>query len=164
MIENNLPLPETEQSINDRTYHYLPYHLDSNLEDDYLNSVINHLKSEPGIEFYFNGDDTLTDFKIRCYTKRGRAWKMLGYYFPDFILLTRNEDTSINKLVIVETKGEGFAAKFEPRKQFMEEMFIRLNNEKYGRDRFSFLYIEDTMPKEVRLQKTITEINSFLKN
>ena len=66
--------------------------------------------------------------------------------------------------MIVETKGEGFAAKFEPRKHFMEGMFIRLNNEKYGRDRFSFLYIEDTMPKEVRLQKTITEINSFLKN
>lgn len=164
LIENNLPLPETEQSINDRTYHYLPYHLDSALEDDYLNSVINHLKSEPSIEFYFNGDDTLTDFKIRCYAKRGRTWKMLGYYFPDFILLTRNEDNSINKLVIVETKGEGFAAKFEPRKQFMEEMFIRLNNEKYGRDRFSFLYIEDTMPKEVRLQKTISVINSFLKN
>ena len=164
LIENNLPLPETEQSINDRSYHYLPYHLDSNLEDDYLNSVLNHLKSEPGIEFYFNGDDTLTDFKIRCYAKRGRTWKMLGYYFPDFILLTRNEDNSINKLVIVETKGEGFAAKFEPRKHFMEGMFIRLNNEKYGRDRFSFLYIEDTMPKEVRLQKTITEINSFLKN
>lgn len=164
LIENNLPLPETEQSINDRTYHYLPYHLDSTLEDDYLNSVINHLKSEPGIEFYFNGDDTLTDFKIRCYAKRGSTWKMLGYYFPDFILLTRNEDNSINKLVIVETKGEGFAAKFEPRKQFMEEMFIHLNNEKYGRKRFSFLCIEDTMPKEVRLQKTISVINSFLKN
>ena len=164
LLENGLPLPETEQSINDRTYHYLPYHLDSTLEDDYLNSVINHLKSEPGIEFYFNGDDTLTDFKIRCYAKRGRTWKMLGYYFPDFILLTRNEDNSINKLVIVETKGEGFAAKFEPRKRFMEEMFIRLNNEQYGRDRFSFLYIEDTMPKEVRLQKTINVINSFLKN
>ena len=61
LIENNLPLPETEQSINDRTYHYLPYHLDSALEDAYLNSVINHLKSVPGVEFYFNGDDTLTD-------------------------------------------------------------------------------------------------------
>ncbi|MCM1355281.1 MAG: DEAD/DEAH box helicase family protein [Staphylococcus sp.] len=164
LIENNLPLPEMEQSINDRTYHYLPYHLDSNLEDEYLKSVINHLKSEPGIEFYFNGDDTLTDFKIRCYAKRGRTWKMLGYYFPDFILLTRNEDNSINKLVIVETKGEGFAAKFEPRKQFMEEMFIRLNNEKYGRDRFSFLYIEDTMSQEARLRKTIAVINTFLKN
>ncbi|MCM1522348.1 MAG: DEAD/DEAH box helicase family protein [Muribaculaceae bacterium] len=164
LIENNLPLPETEQSINDRTYHYLPYHLDSTLEDDYLNSVINHLKSEPGIEFYFNGDDTLTDFKIRCYSRRGRTWKMLGYYFPDFIMLTRNEDNSINKLVIVETKGEGFAAKFQPRKRFMEEMFIRLNNERYGRDRFSFLYIEDTMPCEVRLLKTISVINSFLKN
>lgn len=54
-----------------------------------------------------------------------RVWKMLGYYYPDFIMLTRNSDNSINKIVIVETKGEGFAGKFEPRKNFMDEMFIK---------------------------------------
>ena len=108
--------------------------------------------------------DTLTDFKIRCYARRGKAWKMLGYYYPDFILLTRKEDNTIDKVVIVETKGEGFAGKFEPRKHFMDEMFIRLNNEKYGRERFSFLYIEDTQSNEQRLQKTVNVINSFLKN
>lgn len=164
LIEHNLPLPETEQAINERTYHYLPYHLDSALEDDYLTSVINHLKSEPGIEFYFNGDDTLTEFKIRCYAKRGNAWKLLGYYFPDFILLTRDDENQIRKLVIVETKGEGFAGKFEPRRQFMDDVFIRLNNRQYGRERFAFLYIEDTMPPADRLQKTVNIINSFLKN
>lgn len=164
LIEHNLPLPEVETSINDRTYHYLPYHLDSPLEDDYLSSVINHLKSVPGVEFYFNGDESLTDFGIRCYTKRGKNWKMLGYYYPDFIMLTRNEDNTINKIVIIETKGEGFAGKFEPRKHFMEEMFIKFNNEKYGRERFAFLYIEDTDNKEVRLQKTIHKIQTFLLN
>lgn len=164
LIEHGLPLPEVEESINNRTYHYLPYHLDSPLEDDYLHSVINYLKSKPNVEFYFNGDDTLTDFKIRCYTKQGNIWKMLGYYYPDFILLTRNADNSINKIVIIETKGEGFAGKFEPRKHFMEEMFVKFNNEKFGRKRFDFLYIEDTLPKEVRLQKTINIIHSFLLN
>ena len=163
-IEHGLPLPDVEKSVNDRTYQYLPYHLDSKLEEDYLYSVINHIKSVPGVEFYFNGDDTLTDFRIRCYTKRGRAWKLDGYYYPDFIMLTRNSDNTINKIVIIETKGEGFAGKFIPRRQFMDDVFIRLNNDKFGRERFQFLYIEDTLDKEVRLQKTVNKINSFLLN
>lgn len=162
LIEHGLPLPDVEKSVNDRTYQYLPYHLDSKLEEDYLYSVINHIKSVPGVEFYFNGDDTLTDFRIRCYTKRGRAWKLDGYYYPDFIMLTRNSDNTINKIIIIETKGEGFAGKFIPRRQFMDDVFIRLNNDKFGRERFQFLYIEDTLDKEVRLQKTINKIHSFL--
>lgn len=162
LIEHGLPLPDVEKSVNDRTYQYLPYHLDSKLEEDYLYSVINHIKSVPGVEFYFNGDDTLTDFRIRCYTKHSRAWKLDGYYYPDFIMLTRNSDNTINKIIIIETKGEGFAGKFIPRRQFMDDVFIRLNNDKFGRERFQFLYIEDTLDKEVRLQKTINKINSFL--
>lgn len=164
LIEHGLPLPDVEKSVNDRTYHYLPYHLDSSLEDDYLNSIIGYLKSKEGVEFYFNGDESLTDFRIRCYAKRGSAWKMLGYYYPDFIMLTRNSDNSINKIVIVETKGEGFAGKFEPRRHFMDEVFVKLNNERFGRERFAFLYIEDTLGKEERIQKTINKINTFLLN
>lgn len=166
LLEHGLPIPEVEASVNDRTYHYLPYHLDSSLEKDYIESVINHLKSKEmnNVEFYFNGDDTLTDFKIRCYAKRGNIWKRLNDYYPDFILLTRNEDNSINKIVIVETKGEGYAGNFAERKHFMEDMFVKLNNEKFGNDRFEFLYIEDTLSKDERLQKTINKINSFLLN
>lgn len=162
LIEHGLPLPDVEKSVNDRTYQYLPYHLDSKLEEDYLCSVINHIKSVPGVEFYFNGDDTLTDFRIRCYTKRGRVWKLDGYYYPDFIMLTRNSDNTINKIVIVETKGEGFAGKFIPRRQFMDDVFIKLNNDKFGRERFQFLYIEDTLDGPARLQETVNKINSFL--
>ena len=166
LIEHNIPLPETEKSVNDRTYHYLPYHLDSPLEKDYLESIIGHLKSKEmsNIEFYFNGDDTLTDFRIRCYTKRGRVWKLDGYYYPDFLMLTRDSDNTINKVIIIETKGEGFAGKFVPRKQFMEESFIKLNNDKAGFPLFYFLYIEDTLTKEERLQKTINRIDAFLLN
>lgn len=154
----------SSNQVYNRTYHYLPYHLDSSLENNYLESVIGYLKSIEDVEFYFNGDETLTDFKIRCYAKRGRTWKMLGYYYPDFIMLTRNSDNTINKIVIVETKGEGFAGKFIPRRQFMDDVFIRFNNAKFGRERFQFLYIEDTLDKEARLQKTINKINSFLLN
>ncbi|MDE6303473.1 MAG: restriction endonuclease subunit R, partial [Paramuribaculum sp.] len=166
LIEHGYPLPETEQPINNRTYHYLPYHLDSQLEKDYFDSIIGHLKSKEmsGVELYFNGDDTLTDFRIRCYTKRGRAWKLDGYYYPDFIMLTRNPDNTINKVIIIETKGEGFAGKFVPRKQFMEDLFIKLNNDKMGYYRFEFLYIEDSDDTNVRLKKTIRAIKNFLLN
>lgn len=164
LIAHNLPLPEMEASIHDRTYHYLPYHLDSLLEKDYLQSIIAYLKTVPDVEFYFNGDETLTDFRVRCYAKRGKTWKLLGYYYPDFILLTRNADNTIHKIVIVETKGEGFAGKFNERRKFMEEMFVKFNNKRYGRDRFAFLYIEDTDNAEVRLNKTIDKIKHFLLN
>ncbi len=167
MRERGIPveIPDISTAqVYDRTYQYLPYHLDSKLEDEYLHDVINHLKSVAGVEFYFNGDDTLTEFRIRCYTKRGKAWKLDGYYYPDFLLLTRNSDNTINKIVIVETKGEGFAGKFVPRKQFVEDFFVKLNNEKFDKPRFDFLYIEDTLTKEERLKKTITRIDSFLLN
>jgi hypothetical protein len=161
--ENHWPIPGVDDgNINARTYHYLPYHMDSKLEESYMNSVINHIKNQPKVEIYFNGDDTLTDFRIRCYSNNGKAWKLLGYYYPDFIMLTRNEDKNINKIVIVETKGEGFAGKFVPRREFMEDTFIRLNNEKYGRERFQFLYVEDTMSEEQRLQLTNQTIETFL--
>lgn len=164
LIEHNLPVPDVEESINNRTYHYLPYHLDSSLENDYLEGIIRHMKSKEmaDVEFYYNGDETLTEFRIRCYEKHGQVWKMLGYYYPDFILLTRNSDNAIDKIVIVETKGEGFAGKFEPRKRFMENIFVKRNNEQAGYPKFDFLYIEDTDDEEVRLQKTIDRIKKFL--
>ncbi len=162
----HVEIPQVQNPLFDHTYHYLPYHLDSTLEDDYFNQIVNHLKGGefPNVEFYFNGDDTLTDFRIRCYAKRGNHWKMLGYYYPDFIMLTRNNDNTINKVIIIETKGEGFAGKFEPRKHFLKNMFVKFNNEKFGRERFHFLYIEDTLSREQRLHKTINKINSFLLN
>lgn len=164
LIAHGYPLPEVEDAINDRTYHYLPYHFDSSLEKNYFESIIAYLKSIEDVEFYFNGDDTLTDFRIRCYTKRGRTWKLDGYYYPDFLMFTRNSDNTINKIVIVETKGEAFAGKFIPRKQFMDDVFIKHNNAKFGSERFQFLYIEDTLDESARLQKTINTIKTFLLN
>lgn len=166
LIAHGYPLPEVEKSIIDRTYHYLPYHLDSTLEKEYLEGVINHLKSKEGVEFYYNGDETLTNFRIRCYAIHGSTWKLLDEnYYPDFIMLTRKPDNSINKILIIETKGAGFAAKFEPRKQFMDNVFVKLNNEKFGRERFSFLYIEDTLKTdEERIRKTADAIDAFLLN
>ena len=152
------PHPERKQ-----TYHYLPYRFDSGLERQFFkDSVLPILQSYQSLlEIYFNGDDTLTDFKIDCYKQTGREWRYIGKYVPDFLLLKRNRDGSIHRIIIIETKGEGFAAKFADRRQFMETEFIRKNNECFGYERFRFLYLEDTITKEEREKKTIKAIKDF---
>ena len=74
--------------------------------------------------------------------------------------IKRNDEKQIDKVIIIETKGEGFAAKFKERKEFMKEWVDR-NNEQFGYPRFSFLYLEDTLTSEQRRQKTLQAINDF---
>lgn len=165
MKKMGYPMPEPTDPYPERgqTYHYLPYRFDSGLEREFFkDSVLPILKSyQSQLEIYFNGDDTLTDFKIDCYKQTGREWRYIGKYVPDFLLLKRNEDGSIHRIIIIETKGEGFAAKFADRRQFMETEFIRKNNECFGYERFRFLYLEDTFTKEEREKKTIKAIKEF---
>ncbi len=147
--------PERKQ-----TYHYLPYHFDSGLERTVFTEELLPLIKEKKLEVYFNGDDTLTEFKINCYRKSGGKWEYLGKYTPDFLMISRTKEGQIHKVAIIETKGEGFAAKFNDRRHFMDEYFIPQNNSKSGYDRFRFVYLEDTLGKDSRLSllnKTITE-------
>lgn len=153
----------TDSNINDKTYHYLPYKFDSSFEISYFSDSLHAIIRDKQLEFYFNGDDNLTDFKIRCYKKHGKNWSLLGNYTPDFLVISRDEQGAIKQILIIETKGEGFAAKFAERRQFMEEEFVKLNNERFGYNRFSFLYIEDTMTPAEQDIKTITAINQFFK-
>lgn len=153
----------TDSNINDKTYHYLPYKFDSSFEISYFSVSLQAIIRDKQLEFYFNGDDNLTDFKIRCYKKNSKNWSLLGNYTPDFLVISRDEQEAIKQILIIETKGEGFAAKFAERRQFMEEEFVKLNNERFGYNRFSFLYIEDTMPPAEQDKKTITAINQFFK-
>lgn len=165
MKKMGYPMPEPTDPYPERgqTYHYLPYRFDSGLEREFFkDSVLPILKSyQSQLEIYFNGDDTLTDFKIDCYKQTGREWRYIGKYVPDFLLLKRNEDGSIHRIIIIETKGEGFAAKFADRRQFMETEFIHKNNDCFGYERFRFLYLEDTLTKEEREKKTIKAIKDF---
>jgi FMN-dependent NADH-azoreductase len=70
-------------------------------------------------------------------------------------------ENKIHKAIIIETKGGVFAEKFKDKRHFMEQEFIRQNNEKYGYKRFDFLYLEDTVSAETRISKTINAINNF---
>ena len=68
MKKMGYPMPEPTDPYPERgqTYHYLPYRFDSGLEREFFkDSVLPILKSyQSQLEIYFNGDDTLTDFKI----------------------------------------------------------------------------------------------------
>ena len=156
-IRSPQPDPHPERS---QTYHYLPYRFDSTLERHFLSQEIIPLIKGKALEVYFNGDDQLTEFKINCYSKSAGNWRYIGKYVPDFLLLSRNELKQIDKVIIIETKGEGFAAKFKPRLDFMSE-FIKKNNDKFGYQRFDFLYLEDTLAPEQRRQKTLAAIKNF---
>ena len=43
----------------------------------------------------------------------------------------------------------------------MEQEFLRLNNDKFGYQRFDFLYIEDTLTPDEQTVKTISKIRQF---
>ena len=163
LLENPDNYESTESNINNKTYHYLPYRFDSSFEKDYFSDSLQTIIRNKQLEFYFNGDKNLTEFKIRCYKKHGKYWSPLGNYTPDFLVISRDEQDAIKQILIIETKGEGFAAKFAERRQFMEEEFVKLNNERFGYNRFSFLYIEDTMTPTEQDEKTINAINQFFK-
>ena len=150
------PHPERE-----KTYHYLPYRFDSMLEVEYFSQSILPIIKDKNLEVYFNGDDTLTEFKIDCYKQSGKEWRYIGKYVPDFLLISRTPEREIHKITIIETKGEGFAAKFSDKRRFIETEFIRKNNEKFGYPRFSFLYLEETSSKEELQKQTITAIRQF---
>ena len=106
----------------------------------------------------------MTEFKIDCYRQSGKEWRYIGKYVPDFLLISRNADKQIHKIIIIETKGEGFAAKFADKRNFIETEFIKKNNEKFGYPRFSFLYLEDTLSREEQERRTLRAINQFLPN
>lgn len=145
-----------------RTYHYLPYHFDSPFEKSYFEDILRILEKE-NLELYFNGDNTLTGFKIDCYRKEKNEWRRIGKYTPDFLLIQRNENKDIHKVIIIETKGKGYADSFMEKKEFMEGEFLKLNNEAFGYKRFHFLYIEDSMTSEDIRKQTLKAIRTFFK-
>ncbi len=144
-------------AIKDRTLHYIPYDFrQSGFERKFIENVLTlgDFKNT-GLEIYYNGERHLTEFKIDCFAKRGRTWRRVGFYTPDFLLIRRDATHAIRKVLIVETKGKGFIDQvdFVARRNFMENDFIRLNNEKFGYQRFDFLLLrdDDNMPQNLAL-------------
>jgi superfamily II DNA or RNA helicase len=154
----------TVPSYVDSTYHYLPYKMDSNFEIRFLEKVLAlEVFSDKKLEIYYNGDDELTELKIRCYKKKG-AYQYIGSYTPDFLIISRDKSgKSIYKALIVETKGKIYANDpvFQKKKSFMEEIFCKENNERYKYKRFDYLYLEDSISDEEQLSSLTDTINTF---
>jgi len=147
-----------------RSFHYLPYKTDSGFEETFLREVLVFDQIERlGLEVYYNGDRALTEFKIRCYRSNGAnggKWSYIGMYTPDFLIIKR-KDGAIHKAVIVETKGEGYAANFADKRTFMDTHFKMQNNKASGYDRFDYLYLEDSLSENERITQTYKKIRDF---
>ena len=110
-----------------RTFHLLPYRMDSDLEQRFFKVAQNHhALKQYGLILLYNGDRAHTDFRIRCYERRGNAWRAVGDYTPDFLFL-KKENNRIARALIVETKGQIFAQDeaFQLRRAFMENDFVK---------------------------------------
>lgn len=148
-----------------RSFHYLPYKTGSVFERTFLSEVLalDDVK-KLGLEVYYNGDRTLTEFKISCYRQNNDRWQYIGKYTPDFLIIQR-KDGQIYKAVIVETKGKIYAndPTFLDKRKFMETQFIKQNNKAFGYNRFEYLYLEDTLPDKDRIVRTHNAITAFFK-
>lgn len=159
-LQNSPDSLETPDNLGaTHSYHYLPYHFDSQLEEDIFRDTLLPMAQRHQLEVYFNGDDTLTEFAINCYTKRsdtgqptGGAWRYIGRYYPDFLMIQRDKARAICKILIIETKGAGFAPLFQDKHTFVTDYFLQLNNkalsdttDSYEMD---FLYLEEQRDRE----------------
>lgn len=148
-----------------RSFHYLPYRTDSSFEQTFLDQVLTMAEVENmDLEVYYNGDRAMTEFKIKCYKGDAGAWRYVGMYTPDFLIVKR-KDGKIHKAIIVETKGAIYAndPTFKDKRSFMEREFTRQNNEAFGYERFEYLYLEDSFPEAERIRLTHEMICSFFK-
>ncbi len=145
----------------DRSFHYLPYRVGSRFELKFLKEVLTLPEIERlNLEVYYNGDSTMTEFKIKCYKKVNSKWVYVGIYTPDFLIIQRQEG-QIHKAVIVETKGGIYKDKFQEKRIFMETEFAKQNNNAFGYERFDYLYLEDMLPENERISITRKKIVDF---
>ena len=140
------------RGVKDRTYHYLPYRTASAFERTFFAEALRRAElAERDLEIYYNGDSSLTEFRIHCYRRlsvdEGGAWTSVGQYTPDFLVLHRDKaSVAIDACLIVETKGELYARDpaFRHRRAFAAGEFLRLNAPRPGAPRFQYLYLEET--------------------
>lgn len=158
---------ETAAKNKDSSFHYMPYDFRQSglekalLEKSFgLESFKNH-----NLEIYYNGERGLSEFVIECYKKNKNNYRYIGRYTTDFLIIKRDEKNSIAKVLILETKGEGFASDeaFKAKKEFVNGEFIATNNEAFGYKRFDFLYLEDSKSLEQNLSLLDKKITQFFK-
>jgi type III restriction enzyme len=161
-----IKFPPAVQS-KEKTFHFLPYNFaQSKFEKNILEGILTISDfRERGLEIYYNGEKDITDFRIECFKKNKKSWFRVGRYTPDFLLLER-KGNEIYRVLIIETKGSGFAEQkdFINRREFVEKHFIPLNNDKFGYRKFEYLYLTDSEDFEKNLNRASTAIREFFTN
>ncbi|MGM9878739.1 MAG: type III restriction endonuclease subunit R [Bacilli bacterium] len=156
-----------ELKMKDKTFHYVPYVFNqSSFEKLFLEKVLSLNRfSSSNLEVYYNGDHNIASFRIECYKTEDKVIKKVGLYTPDFLIIRRNKNNEIDKVLIVETKGRGFKeqSEFVDRRNYIEKEFIKFNNKKYGYNKFNYLYIEDTLTEDEIINKLDDKLYEFLK-
>jgi len=143
----------------EKSFHYLPYDFkQSGFERDILKEIFSLPSfAKSHLEVYYNGERGLTEFVIECYKKLKNSYRYIGRYTTDFLVIQRDEANKIHKILMLETKGEGYAndEHFKAKKAFVNGEFITSNNKAFGYKRFDFLYLEDSES----LDKNLIELN-----
>ncbi len=148
----------------DNTFHYLPYDFkQSGFEKEILQKTLNlsDFKNND-LEIYYNGERGLTEFIIKCFAKENNYWKNIGKYTTDFLIIKRKEN-EIHKALIIETKGKGFENDpvFQKKRKFVETEFLEQNKDKFGYNKFDFLYLVDNEDITANLSKLSLKIKDF---
>lgn len=104
----------------DISYNYIPYKMDSDFERNALEEMLK-MSELKGLEVYFSGykDSNLQSFWIQT---------PVGVYTPDFLILKRDSDNNIAKVLIIETKGGSYYDDdFKRKEKFVKETFLKYN-------------------------------------
>lgn len=151
-----------------KAFHYLPYNFggggSSGFEIETLQKALSLSDFQnKELEIYYNGERGLTEFVINCFAKEGKYWKNIGKYTTDFLIVKRTAKDKIHKALLIETKGALYAEDkvFQRKKNYVETEFLRLNQEKFGYQRFDFLYLEDSNNIEANITKLNNKIKQF---
>lgn len=155
-----------ESKLSNRCFHYIPYVFSqSSFEKKFLKNVLtlNRFKNS-NLEIYYNGDRTISSFKIECFKLEDKKIKKIGLYTPDFLMIERKEN-KIHKVLIIETKGSGYKSQqgFIDRKKYVEKEFVPFNNKKAGYKKFDYLYVEDSLEENEITMLINEKINVFFK-
>ena len=166
------------------SFHYLPYNFGSSSSSGFEIEIIQKVLQlaefkNKQLEVYYNGERGLTEFVINCFAKEGKYWKNIGKYTTDFLIISRKgakakseekfggsaalQELPIHKALLIETKGALYAGDkvFQKKKNYVESEFLKLNQEKFGYQRFDFLYLEDSRDIATIIAKLNNKINQF---
>jgi len=151
-----------------KSFHYLPYNFGAGGSSSFEIATLQKALQlsdlqKKDLEIYYNGERGLTEFVINCFAKEGKYWKNIGRYTTDFLVVKRTAKDKIHKALLIETKGAVYAQDkvFQKKKNYVETEFLKLNQEKFGYQRFEFLYLEDSNDISANIIKLNSKLNEF---